>query len=150
MLLTVTASGPLQPLTELWATALAPMRIEHPNRISRVLVRIIDAVHPLLTVSLDRIPDNDAPERIKERFQISTVTLRFFPGAEAARLWLACAFAGYVMHEALELSTVDGARPADPHAGVYETNPFNRSLRDGFPVQLTPETLAATLRVVTG
>lgn len=134
----------------MWADALAPLRLEHPNRISKVLVRLVDAVHPLLSLSLDQIPDNDDPTRLKERFQISSVTLRFFPGDEGARLWLTCAFAGYVMHEALELATVGGLRIADPHREPYETNPLNRPLRDGFPVELTPETMATALRVVTG
>ncbi len=126
------------------------MRLEHPNRISQVTGKLIDAMHPMLQFGLDRIPDNDAPDAFKTRFQICSVTLRFFPGAEGARLWLACAFASYLMHEALELVTCDGARIADPHGEPYISNPWNRSLREGFPSQLTPESLAATIRVVTG
>jgi hypothetical protein len=63
---------------------------------------------------------------------------------------MACAFAGYVMHEALELATVCGVRVADPHAEPYPHSPWNHSLREGFPTELTEESMLRTIRVVTG
>lgn len=150
MLLTVIGKEPLSPLTEMWRDALAPLEVQHPNLISRPHVRLGDAQFPIFTLSLDRIPDNLDPSQVKERFQISTVKLKFFPGVEGARLWFACVWAGFLMHEALELVAVDGRRVADPHTEPYERNPFNRCIRDTLPSELTLETLHAAIGVVTG
>jgi hypothetical protein len=150
MIVTVTGSPPHSPLTEMWRAALEPLELVHPNRISIVTARLIDGGHPILCFGLDRIPDNDGPSRMKERFAICSTTLRFFPGIEGARVWMACAFGGYILHEAMELATVGGVRVADPHAEPYPFSPWNRSLREGFPSELTEESMMRTIRVVTG
>lgn len=89
--------------------------------------------------------------KVMRDFTISCVRLTYFPGVRLAQAWFAAAWAGYLLHESLELVTLAGDRAAkvlDPHAEPYTTNPINRGLRVGFPVELTPQTLLATLRLV--
>lgn len=133
-------------LTEQWRQALADVVIRHPNRESRVLLELYESAEPTLRIALDRTWDSRTDELITP-FVISNIRLTFFPGVDLARQWLAAAFAGYVQHEALELVTVGDlvTRPLDPHAPPFT---FDKGLRQGMPVVLTPETLVKTLAVV--
>jgi hypothetical protein len=135
------------PLFVAWRDAIAPMRLRHPNRTSVVRLRLIDAATPLLVFSLDKTTDTTAPDRELCNFQISTVTLTYFPGVALAQAWVAAAWVGYLQHEALELVTVGDlvTRPLDPHA---EGNDYDRGLRTGLPIVLTPATLYEALVAV--
>jgi hypothetical protein len=128
-----------------WAEALRGLEIRHPD--PAVTVRLI-LEHGLLALRVENVIDNDTGKR--RDLGVSTVSLAHFPGITEARRWIACAWAGYLMHEALEGVTVDGVRVLDPHTEPYETNPWNRPVRDALPVTLTPEALIAAMRVVTG
>lgn len=153
MQLTVVGRDPMTELCRQWRDALSVMSIEHPNRESTVLVKLVDDLPPRLTVSLDWTRDTVTGKR-RESFQISTVRLCYFPGVRLAQAWLAAAWAGYVLHESLEMVTADGVRPIDPHeerpASPHRLSPqpFDRGLRDGLPQLLTRETLIRTLLVV--
>jgi hypothetical protein len=150
--LEIIANGPIRPATAAWHDALAPLILRHPNGWSRVVLRLTcrsDA--PRLHVSLDANPCTLTGE-IKHDFAISDVKLSYFPGARLAQAWIACAWAGFLMHEALELVTIGdhATQVLPPHAEPYPANPFNRPLREVLPVELTPETLRAALAVVMG
>ena len=131
-----------------WRSALADVRIRHPNRESRVNVTIDDQPDgPVLLLSLDQTRDSRDPEKIISPFMISCVRLTYFPGVKLARQWLAAAFAGYIQHEALELVTIGDyeTRPLDPHLPPFT---YDRGLRHGLPPVLTPQSLAASLAAV--
>lgn len=150
--LEVITNGPIRPLTEQWRDALAPVVLRHPNGQSRVILRLTcrpDA--PRLHVSLDRNPCT-VTGKIQTDFAISDVGLTFFPGERLARMWIACAWVGFLSHEALELVTIGdyATKVLDPHAEPYATNPQNRPLREALPAMLTPETLLRALAVVMG
>lgn len=145
--LIVTGRAPLSALAQQWRDAIEPVRIEHPNLESKVLAKLVDEGPPRLTLYLDRTRDT-VDGRRRDNFQISTVRLAYFPGVRLARMWLAAAWTGYVQHEALELVTVDGQRPIDPHLEIDGRYPFDRGLRSGLPGMLTRETLIQTLCVV--
>lgn len=130
-----------------WCMALADVQLRHPNGFSTAIVRVSTGSPPQLYVGLDRTHCTKTGA-LMDDFAISTVGLTFWPGADAARAWLAAAWVGYLQHEALELVTVAGRAVLDPHAAPYPENPYNRGLRCGFPVELTPRTLIRTLMVV--
>lgn len=134
-------------LASQWKDALADVVIRHPNRESRVLVSVKPGNPPSLELALDQTRDSRDFDHVMTPFVISNVRLTYFPGTELARQWLAAAWAGYIQHEALELVTVGGfiVRPLDPHAAPFT---YDRGLRMGLPVELTPETLVASLAVV--
>lgn len=134
-------------LVKQWRDALADLVVRHPNRASRVSIEVDDRAN--LRIALDQTRDSRDPEVVLSPFVISNVKLTFFPGVKIARAWLAAAFAGYVQHEALELVTVGDltTRPLDPHEPPFT---FDRGLRKGLPVELTPETLVESLAVVMG
>lgn len=90
----------------------------------------------------------DANNSVWGSFTISNVRLAFFPGVELARMWVAAAWSGYLQHEALELVTVDGIAPLNPHLEPYEMNPWNRGLRNGLPSVLTRESMIEAFAVV--
>lgn len=139
----------LSELGQQWRSALAPLLVRHPNRLSAVECRL--SSDDVLTVQLDAtVSTADLATPMRAPFVIASVRLACWPGVGAARAWFAAAFAGYCMHEALELVTLEGATVLDPHAAPYETNPANRSLRDGFPPVLTVESMTRAMRVVTG
>ena len=142
MLLTVEGSSPIM---DPWADALAEMDIRHPNRESCVLLRLHDDT---LSISLDRTYCTVTGAE-KARFAIASVRLTYFPGKREAQAWLAAGFAGYVMHEALELVTVRGEIVVNPHTEPYPDAPANRTLRDGLPPALTPASLTRAMRHVT-
>ena len=109
-----------------------------------------DGDPPRLYVGLDRAWCTSDPEKSRAPFAISTVELAFFPGRDLARAWFTAAWVGYLQHEALELVTVGDLQTKilDPHAEPYPLNPYNRGLRDGLPVRLTPQSMYDALRIV--
>lgn len=145
MQLAVDGGPQLSALALKWACALQPCIVRHPTG-AVVRLTLIDGAEPVLRLELDETRDSRDPTRVMKRFIISNVTLSYFPGATLARQWLAAAWAGYCQHEALELTTVGNLidRPLDPHAEPFH---YDRGLRDGLPVRLTPETLERALRV---
>lgn len=124
-----------------WRDAMAPMRIAHIDPTCTPVVRVDGGV---LTVSVRNARDTTNRDRRIDDLTVSCVKLTYFPGADLAQRWLAAAWAGYMQHEALELVFVGDRRALDPH----ESPRFDRGLRCGFPVELTPETLAAALALV--
>ncbi len=151
MRLLIVAAGDLSPLCQLWHDAIAPLIVRHPNRSSTILLRLVDAAHPTLTYSVDQTTDSTDPTKLmRTPFNISTINLTYFPGVRAAQAFIAAAHIGYLTHEALELVTIGDlkTRVFDPHAGDESVNPWNRAVRDGMPVHLTPETLVRALMVI--
>lgn len=137
-------------MVRLWAGALAPLVIRHPNPAARPTVTL--STHEgvaLLTLevadALDTRTDEPHPAN---PLLISQVRLSYFPGAALARVWLAAAWAGLAQHEALELVTMGERIVLNPHAEPHRETPWNRGLRDGLPPMLTPETLVTALAVV--
>ncbi len=137
-------------IADQWRDALRGLVIRHPNPAARPLLVVEAALgEPVLFLSISNHRDTgDANGPSWKSFTISNVRLTFFPGARLARLWVAAAFSGYLQHEALELVTVDGVAPLNPHEEPYETCPWNRGLRDGLPPVLTRETMTTALAVV--
>jgi hypothetical protein len=146
MQLAVEGAGPYCDLTRLWAVALQPCIVRHPTG-AVVKLTLLDGAEPVLRVELDETRDSRDPSRVMKRFIISNVTLTYFPGIRLARKWLAAAWCGFLSHEACEMVTVGNLvdRPLDPHAEPFH---YDRGLRDGLPVRLTPETLERALCVV--
>lgn len=142
------------PVGRSWAHAIRNVIIRHPNEFSKPLLEInVSGRDAYLHFAVDRIKDTSDPNVLmRAPFRIASVKLTYFPGDEDARRWLAAAWFGYVGHETLEMITVDDLKTKvlDPHADPYETNPYNRCLRDGMPPELTPETFVRTLALVTG
>ena len=129
-----------------WVTSLADLCVRYPDRSRAVRIRVLcHSDVPSLEVGLVDQIDSTDDAKVIHRFIVSTTRLTYFPGKRLARAWLAAAWAGYVQHEALELvADTMGVRPIDPHSRVE----LDRGLRDGFPADLTPASLLATLRVV--
>lgn len=141
-------TGPRQsPLAEQWWQALAPLAVRHPNGRSRCVLRIDDGDPPQLYVGLDETTCTHDGHVMRD-FAISTVKLCVWPGERLARAWFAAAWCGYLQHEALEMVTLNGTAVLDPHAEPYATNPVNRGLRDGFPVELTMNSIVEALALV--
>lgn len=131
-------------LYEQWKGAVDRLRVRHADREAIPHFDITDGPHPALFVRVENTRDTVTDERLGS-LPVSTVTLTYWPGEAVALRWLAAAWAGYIQHEALELVTLeDGTRPIDPHAHPR----FDRGLRHGLPVVLTPETLRATFLAV--
>lgn len=130
-------------MLEQWRDAVRSIRVRHADRDAVPQFRVLDGEPPRLEVSVRNARDTVTDERL-DVLVVSTVTLTYWPGEVVARRWLAAAWAGYVQHEALELVTVDGARPIDPHASAE----LDRGLRHGLPVELTPETLLRTFEAI--
>ena len=149
--LVVTGPQPWNSLTQQWARALQPLVVRHPNGWSNVVLTLSDGPAPNLMIHLDETVCSTDPTKRMARFVLSNVKLTYFPGVELARKWFAAAFAGYIQHEALELCTVGDlvTRPLCPHTQTEEgVWGYDKGLRDGLPVELTPETLARTLALV--
>lgn len=136
-------------IKEQWASALQGLDVRHPRADSAPSLVLLDGDPPVLQVSVKMHVSTVDDTPILE-LPISSVRLCIWPGVTLARQWLAAAWAGYLQHEALELVTVGERteRPLDPHAEPYATNPYNRGLRDGFPVELTWLSLRRALCVV--
>lgn len=136
------------PMVRLWADALAPVVVRHPDARVSVLVEL--TVDDSLVMSVENATDTETHQpHERNPLVVSCVRLSYFPGTDLAQKWLAAAWSGYCQHEALELVTIlgTGRRPLDPHANPYPDAPCNRGLRDGLPVVLTPRSLVAALAV---
>lgn len=136
-------------MMRLWESALHDLDVRHPRRDSVPVLKLLDGDPPRLQVSVQMHASTVDDKPILE-LPISTVNLHIWPGLTLARQWIAAAWAGYLQHEALELVTVGERteRPLDPHQQPYATNPYNRGLRDGFPVDLGWDSLVDALSVV--
>jgi hypothetical protein len=119
------------------------MKFVHADRDATPVFSLANAPCPVLSVSVTNTRDTVTNERLPS-LAVSTVRLTYFPGKDVARRWLAAAWAGYQIHESLELVTADGMRPIDPHA--HERH--DRGLRHGLPITLTPETLLQTFEAI--
>lgn len=131
-------------LSQEWAEALQGLTIRHPNPGIEVVCTLTPSDPPVLAIACPNTLDTRDGTPIPN-FVVSNVTLSYFPGPELARIWLVCAWVGYLQHEGLELAIYQGQRVLDPHAPPFQ---YDRGLRQGFPVILTPESLAQTLEVV--
>jgi len=135
-------------LGDTWRAALADVVIRHHD--SRVTVRfeVTGDDDPYLHMRVENCLDSGYREEVRwPSLAVSSVKLTYFPGVAEARAWLAAGYAGYMMHEALELVTLGGdptKRVFDPHAGPEN----DKGLRRGLPVILTPETLEAAMSIV--
>lgn len=131
-----------------WYDALRDLVIRHHDPEVQVEVRVTNEDPPYLHLRVLNCVDTSVREFTRlPSLAISSVQLTFFPGVTAARAWLAAGWAGYMMHEALELVTVGGdpkQRALDPHSGPEN----DKGLRRGLPAVLTPETLAAAMSLV--
>lgn len=143
-------------LAQKWSDAIALMEVRHPDRRSRAVLRVERGSPPSLHVALENA-HSTVDDALLPRFKIASVALSYFPGEALAQQWLAAAWVGYLQHEALELVrawcftdafALEMFPVLDPHAEPYQSNPYNRGLRDGFPPVLTSQTLLATLRLV--
>lgn len=124
-------------MTEQWRDAISELAIRHLDWTSTVNLELLDGNPPSLALSVSKAKDT-GDGRVIEQLMVSTVKLTFWPGKRIAQAWLAAAWAGYQQHEALELVTLTtGGNPLDPHADIAH----DRGLRDGLPVELTPETM---------
>lgn len=130
-------------LTRQWADALEHVIVRHPNRSITPILTLTDSMEPDLAFELDTNPSSDADETISP-FRITNVRLSFFPGAIAARAWLAAAWACFLQHEALELVTVDDlkTRVLDPHENRAR---LDYVFHTGLPFVLTPDSLLDAL-----
>ena len=130
-------------LGRLWAGALGEMSIRHPDPASSVVMEFFDAVtDPTLSIRM-RAHDTDDATRMVE-LPLGSTRLTYWPGKRVAQAWVAAAWAGYLMHEGLELVTANGIRPLCPHRPPYAAD---HSLRTSVPPVLTPDTLLRALRV---
>jgi hypothetical protein len=130
-------------LTRLWAGALEHVIVRHPNRGITPRLTLDDSTSPVIYFELDQNPSSNSDEIISP-FIITNVMLTFFPGIEAARAWLAAAWACFLQHEALELVTIGDfmTRALDPH---QSREALNHVFHTGLPSHLTPESLRAAL-----
>lgn len=135
---------PRTDLGRLWAGALAEMVIRHPDPATRVDVELVDAATgPTLSMRVE-VRDTEDQERFVS-LPLGSSRLTYWPGVAAAQAWVATAWAGYLLHEGIELVTANGVRPLCPHRPPYHAD---HGLRTCLPPVLTPETLLRALRVV--
>lgn len=162
-------------LVELWRAALEPVVLRHASG-ATPRIAIGHRSHdtwPQLHLTVENIPCTLRPTQMRPSLSISCVKLTFWPGPTLARLWLACAWAGYAQHEALEMVTlapepdeasVTGelvylSKILDPHRNQWwdenvitvignAAYPHDRGVREGLPDELTPTTLIYALAVV--
>lgn len=133
-------------LKEQWRAAMSEIRIAHIDPTCIPLIDVYGGDHdPHLLVAVRLARDTLDQERRIAQLTVSCVKLMFWPGTTLAQQWFAAAWSGYTQHEALELVTVAGLRPLDPHMAPYH---YDRGLRSGFPPELTPETMRRTFTLV--
>jgi hypothetical protein len=144
--LTTTGNIGSNALAQQWEEALRPMIIRHSDPRCGVWLELIAENPPRLSIRLDVAYDTTDPTKEMRPLHVSTVELTYFPGNRLARAFIAAAWTGYLMHEALELVTVGDlvSRPIDPHANEAQ----DKCIRDGIPTTLTPESLRTSLLVV--
>lgn len=132
-------------LLEKWRGAMADVQLKHIDPTCTPIITVYgDDARPTLIVVVGNCRDTTDQE-MRRSLTVSCVALTYWPGATLAQQWIAAAWAGYIQHEALELVLVAGIRPLDPHGPGFI---FDRGLRQGFPAELTPETLERTLTLV--
>lgn len=89
---------------------------------------------------------DDQNRRIPSQL-IHTMNLRVWPGLDVARTFLACSWATWFQHEALEHCYVDGVRMWDPHRPPFI---YDHGFRAGMPVDVEMTAIYRTLTVVVG
>lgn len=136
-------TGRQNELTRLWADALADVIVRHPNRAFTLTVTLEDYLTPMIHFDIDATICSNT-DRVISPFRVGNVLLKYFPGVMAARAWLAAAWGCFMQHEGVELVTLqDISKPVlDPHDNHAH---LAHVFLVGFPPQLTPETLLATL-----
>ena len=146
MRLTVTGNIERNALAQQWEEALRPMIIRHSDPRCGVWLELIADSPPRLSIRLDVAYDTTDPAKEMRPLHVSTVELTYFPGIRLARAWMAAAWTGYLMHEALELVTVGDlvTRPIDPHANDAQ----DKCIRDAIPTTLTRDNIRDALLVV--
>lgn len=139
----LTVTGRQNELTRRWADAFDGVLVRHPNRAITVLVTLEDYLTPMIHFEMDTNVCSNTEREIAP-FRIGNVLLTYFPGALAARAWLAAAWSCFLQHEAVELVTLGdiATRVLDPHASQAN---MEHVFLVGFPPQLTPDTLLAAL-----
>ncbi len=138
------------PLIRLWADALALLVIRHsfPGARPTVKLHTFNGADYLTVEVGDALDTRTGEPHAANPLLVAQVKLTYFPGAALARVWMAAAWAGLAQHEALELVTWCDRIVLNPHAEPHRETPWNRGLRDGLPLELTPETLVCALAVV--
>ena len=133
-------------LRERWEAVVASVKVLHIDPTCTPVLEVFGNDDlPTLLVAVRHARDTLDQNRRIAQLNVSCVNLTYWPGATLAERWIAAAWSGYIQHEALELVTVAGIRPLDPHGSPPD---FDRGLRCGLPVDLTPKTLERTLALV--
>ncbi len=133
-------------LREQWDGALSRVVIRHIDPTCRPDLTVLgtDDAPALRMTVLDARDTRDQGKRF-DCLEVNTTKLTYWPGNSVAQAYIAAAWAGYLMHEALELVTESGAAVLDPHREPFA---YDRGLRIGMPRELTPQTLRAALEIV--
>lgn len=142
--LLVVGDSSTHPLAAKWEGALRDMVIRHHDPRSVVELELTTGPLPRLCFRLDVGFCTVDPSKEFRPFNVSTVDLTYFPGDRIAQAWVAAAWAGYTMHESLELVSVNGKRPIDPHTDIRQDVAFRTTV----PTMLTPDSLRAALGAV--
>lgn len=142
-------------IRENWQRVIDAVELRHPQRDCVAQLSLSEETWPVLTVRALNVLDT-IDDKPKDWLTISSVRLTIWPGWKAACAWLACAWAGYVAHEALELCTFKHKRPIigvargerliNPHSPSHEAA-WDKGLRDGFPPELTSVTIMTALEL---
>lgn len=133
-------------LLERWINALDGIVVRHIDPTCTPVLEVVgtdDA--PTLRVSVANARDTSEQSRRFDVLTVQSVRLSYWPGQACAQAWIAAGWAGYLMHEALELVTACGGRPLDPHEPPFT---YDRGLRVALPKVLTPETMRRALETV--
>jgi hypothetical protein len=135
-------------LKQQWTRALEAMDIHHldPTCTPEFVMLGADD-EPRLQLNVLNLRDANDQERRIAKQVVHTMNLRVWPGHQLAQLFLACAWATFFQHEALEHVLVDGERLWDPHRPPYI---YDHGFRTGMPVDVVPETIERTLALVMG
>jgi len=170
----VVVSDNLSDLGRQWRDALADVIVRYPVPTAVVTLTLRDEPTEStgtpwapaglsLSLSVDAVPDTTNPTRMRRPMTIAVVGLDFFPGDHLARVWVGCAWAGYLSHEALELVTIGDftTYPISPHScGTMKVRPAGRgpawlaranyAFRETMPNRLTAESFRRAIRAVYG
>lgn len=138
---------PIPSLRELWESAIASMSVKHVDPTVRVDWMMLGSPdEPRLQIKVIGARDSRDQERRMD-IHVHTMNLRMWPGLTIARTFLACAWATYFQHEALELCHVDDELVWDPHRAPYV---YDQGFRGGMCVDVSPESIERTLSIVMG
>jgi hypothetical protein len=134
-------------LRDNWVDALASMSIKHIDPTVNIEWTMLGGANdPRLQIKVIGVRDSDDQTKRRD-IHVHTMNFCVWPGMVVARAFLACAWASYFQHEALELCSVDGVRIWDPHRPPYI---WDQGFRGAMPVDVTSETIAQTLGIVMG